>query len=157
MSRVLIIDDEPDIRAILKDLLTEAGYEAAELDSAVDAVNFLSKDSNFDLILCDITMPKLTGLEFLAQLKLRHGENPPVVMLTAHGEKEKILEALRLGAADYIEKPFNPATFIERVSKMSEVGRRKKEIADTFDGPIAKKNEKMIGLLRASNNQLAKK
>ncbi len=103
MASILIIDDERAIRNVLKEILTSEGYK---VDEAIDGEEGLKKFSatNFDLVLCDIKMPKLDGIEFLQQAG---AINPdvPIVMISGHGTIETAVDAVKKGAYDFISKP----------------------------------------------------
>jgi len=103
MSTILIIDDERSIRNVLKDILSNEGYKVEE---AADGEEGLKKFTsvNYDLVLCDIKMPKLDGLEFL-QKAYHHNSDVPVIMISGHGNIETAVEAVKKGAFDYISKP----------------------------------------------------
>ena len=103
MASILIIDDERAIRNVLKEILTSEGYK---VDEAIDGEEGLKKFSatSFDLVLCDIKMPKVDGLEFLQQA---NAVNPdvPIVMISGHGTIETAVDAVKKGAYDFISKP----------------------------------------------------
>ncbi len=103
MPRILIIDDEKAIRNTLRDILQ---YEKFEVDEAADGLEGLKKAEagNFDLILCDIKMPKMDGIEVLSKLQ-EMNPDLPVVMISGHGTIETAVEAIKKGAYDYIAKP----------------------------------------------------
>ena len=103
MPSILIIDDEKTIRNTLKEIL---GYEGYQVDEASDGEEGLRKFSqnNYDLVLCDIKMPKLDGLEFLEKAKAINHEIP-IVIISGHGNIETAVEAVKKGAFDYISKP----------------------------------------------------
>jgi two-component system nitrogen regulation response regulator NtrX len=103
MPKILIIDDEKSIRNTLKDILT---YEKFEVDEAADGAEGIKKaeSGNFDLILCDIKMPKMDGIEVLAKLQEVNADIP-VVMISGHGTIETAVEAIKKGAFDFISKP----------------------------------------------------
>ena len=117
MARVLIADDEPTFRALLADILEEAGHEAVEVADGAAALAALER-GGFDLVLSDQRMPRLDGLELLRRARALPS-SPPFVMLTAHGTIPDAVEAVRLGAADYLTKPLpSPAALtavVERV------------------------------------------
>ena len=105
MAKILIIDDERSIRNTLQEILE---YEKFEIDTAVDGIEGLEKIklSAYDVILCDIKMPKMDGLEVLENiLKIR--EDATVVMITGHGSIETAVEAIKKGAFDFIAKPLD--------------------------------------------------
>src|SRR5690606_23494509 len=103
MPTILIADDEPSIRRTLRDILEYEGYEVEEAVDGEDAFE-QAKSGTHDLVLLDIKMPKRDGLDVLQAL----GEaevGVPVIMISGHGTVETAVEATRLGAADFIEKP----------------------------------------------------
>ncbi len=103
MANILIIDDERAIRSVLKDILTNEGYK---IEEAVDGEDGLKKfvGGNFDLVLCDIKMPKIDGLEFLQKASEANVE-VPIIMISGHGNIETAVEAVKKGAFDFIPKP----------------------------------------------------
>ncbi|OIR05793.1 transcriptional regulatory protein ZraR [mine drainage metagenome] len=103
MAQILIIDDERAIRNVLKDILNNEGYKTEE---AADGEEGLKKFSstNYDLVICDIKMPKIDGLEFL-QKATEINPDVPVIMISGHGNIETAVEAVKKGAFDYISKP----------------------------------------------------
>jgi DNA-binding NtrC family response regulator len=105
MSRILIIDDEKSIRRALKEILE---YEKHEVEEAEDAQVGLQKiaDEVFDLVFCDIKMPKMDGIEFLEKCLAEHPELP-VVMISGHGNIETAVESIKKGAFDFIQKPLD--------------------------------------------------
>lgn len=105
MARILIVDDERYIRSTMKDILQNEKYV---VDTAVDPVDALEqiKVSPFDLIITDIVMPKMNGIEFLKQLK-SDGFESPVVIMSAHGDIQTAVECIKAGAFDFLEKPLD--------------------------------------------------
>lgn len=105
MSRILIIDDEKSIRRALKEILE---YEKHEVEEAEDALVALQKidDEVFDLLFCDIKMPKMDGTEFLEKCLDSHPELP-VVMISGHGNIDTAVECIKKGAFDFIQKPLD--------------------------------------------------
>jgi two-component system, NtrC family, nitrogen regulation response regulator NtrX len=103
MAHILIIDDEKSIRNVLKDILSNEGFK---VDEAADGEEGLKKFSSgtYDLVLCDIKMPKLDGLEFLDSIMATKTETP-VIMISGHGNIETAVDAVKKGAYDYISKP----------------------------------------------------
>jgi len=105
MSKILVIDDERSIRNTLKDILE---YEKYEVDLAEDGIKALEKvkTAEYDIILCDIKMPGMDGIEVLEKL----GEftpDTPVVMISGHGNIDTAVDSIKKGAFDYIEKPLD--------------------------------------------------
>lgn len=105
MSKILIIEDEAAIRRVLLRILSEenSNYKVSETEDGIQGIN-LVKNENFDLILCDIKMPKMDGIEVLTQIKKIKPEIP-VVMISGHGDLDTAVHSMRLGAFDYISKP----------------------------------------------------
>ena len=105
MSKILIIEDEEPIRRVLVRILTEedASFDVHEAVDGKDGLNKL-KNSNYDLVLCDIKMPKLDGIEVLGKVKFSN-KMLPFIMLTGHGNVSTAVEAMKLGAYDFILKP----------------------------------------------------
>ena len=103
--RVLVIDDHLQARESMADVLRRAGHQVETLASAIEALKILERES-FDVIVTDLQMPGMTGLEFIRHLHERpHGAQ--VLMVTAHASVASAVDAMRHGAFDYIEKPFN--------------------------------------------------
>src|SRR5262245_21419716 len=103
--RVLVVDDDAPLGAVLVSLLVQAGWSALHVLSATDAVDAIGGES-FDVVLTDLRMPGTDGLELLRELKHKTPEIP-VVMLTAHGTVARAVEAMKAGAADFLTKPFD--------------------------------------------------
>lgn len=106
MPKVLIIEDEASIRAVLKDILKDQKELKLEVDDAKDGAEGLSKLENdsFDLVFCDIKMPKMDGMEVLSQAKAK-GLSTIFVMISAHGSTELAVDAVKKGAYDFLQKP----------------------------------------------------
>ena len=104
-SRILVVDDEPSIRAVLKAHLSRDGYDVAIASDGAEAVSALTANP-FDLVISDLKMPGMSGLELLAWC-FREQPGLPVVLITAHGTVDTAVEALKLGAQDFITKPFD--------------------------------------------------
>ena len=110
MSSILIVDDERGIRALCSDVLGRAGYEVEAVDSAAGAVAAVAR-RRFDLILCDINLPDQDGVSLLPRLLAPRGdESPPpaVLLITAYPSIDTAVRGMKLGARDYIGKPFSP-------------------------------------------------
>ncbi|UXE67578.1 MAG: sigma-54-dependent Fis family transcriptional regulator [Chryseotalea sp. WA131a] len=106
MPKVLLIEDEASIRAVLKDILTDQKELALVIDEAKDGAEGLSKleSETYDLALCDIKMPKMDGMEVLKAAKER-GITTTFVMISAHGTTELAVDATKMGAYDFLQKP----------------------------------------------------
>ncbi len=103
MASILIIDDERAIRNVLKDILNNEGYATEEATDGEEGLKKF-KSANFDLVLCDIKMPKIDGIEFLQKAKEINAD-VPIIIISGHGNIETAVDAVKKGAFDYIAKP----------------------------------------------------
>lgn len=112
MKSVLIVDDSRTSRRVLKDILERAGYKVVgEAINGKEALDYYPK-VNPDIVTMDITMPEMDGIEALKFLKKMYPDCV-VVMVTAAGQKEKMMEAVKIGAAEFVAKPFVEETVLE--------------------------------------------
>ncbi|MBR5214835.1 MAG: sigma-54-dependent Fis family transcriptional regulator [Bacteroidales bacterium] len=102
MAKILVIDDEPAIRRILREILEHEKYNVDDAASAIEALP-LVKENEYDAILCDIKMPQMDGIEFLEEAK--QISDAPIIMISGHGTIDTAVEAIKKGAFDYISKP----------------------------------------------------
>ena len=105
MAKLLVVDDEKNIRLTLTTLFESAGHQVTTAEKAQEALAFLAREGNFDLVLSDYRMAEVNGLELLQQIK-RESPNLPVILMTAYATVENAVAALKSGATDYITKPF---------------------------------------------------
>lgn len=115
METILVVDDEKNYTLILKAVLEEEGFETLTANSGKDALSILS-DSDVDLVLTDMKMPHMDGIQLMEEIKQKDPDLP-VVMMTAHGTVEKAVEAMQKGAYNYILKPFDNKRLILYTSK----------------------------------------
>lgn len=117
MRTVLIVDDDKTLRQLVYQVLELLELDILEAGDAKEAIKVLdSRDGKVDLILLDVFMPEVDGIEFLKQLKANpEYDRIPIVMLTAAADKMKMLDAIRSGAKHYITKPFNSEDLLTRV------------------------------------------
>ena len=113
MARILIVDDEEKIRAVIREYARFNHYDTAEAADGMEAVNMCLKE-HFDLIIMDIMMPKLDG--FSACKEIRKEKSTPIIMLSARGEEYDKLFGFELGIDDYVTKPFSPKELMARVA-----------------------------------------
>jgi DNA-binding NtrC family response regulator len=113
-ARILVVDDEPDIRFLLKDILEDEGY-LVDVAEHARAANEIRRVSNPDLVLLDIWMPEVDGVTLLKQWKSSGEDHCPVVMMSGHGTVETAVEATRYGAIDFVEKPLSMAKLLSTV------------------------------------------
>ena len=126
-KRILIVDDEPNVRMVFRTALEAAGHEVAEASDGTRAISLACK-SPFDLILLDLKMPGTDGLETLKRLR-DLGDQTPVVIVTAHGGIAEAVAAVKLGAVDFLPKPVSPTSLREVVSTASANVRLGRTIA----------------------------
>ena len=142
-QRILIVDDEEDICMILSYSLQKAGYEVLVAHSAEEALaNYELRIKNYevDLILLDIMMGEMSGLEMANHLRLDNVQSdnlPPIIFLTALSDEDTVLQGFKLGADDYISKPFRIAEVLARVAavlRRTEASRREGDEAIRQEG-----------------------
>lgn len=136
---ILVVEDEYDIRELLKEFLTEAGYDVVTAEDGLEALEKF-KSFNYNLIILDIMLPKIDGY-VLCEI-IRKESNVPIIMLTALDSEENQLKGFDLNIDDYITKPFSMKVFLKRVEA---VLRREKKILDdtTISHEINYKNIKV--------------
>ena len=103
MKRILVVDDEENARIALSKILAREGYDVASAGNGYEALNYL-RGREVELIITDINMPEMNGMAFLRELNRSHPASN-VIMITAYGEVESYIEAMNLGAFEYINKP----------------------------------------------------
>lgn len=138
--KVLIVDDEEMIRAVLKEYVEFEGGEAMEAADGMEAVK-MCREYDFDVVLMDVMMPKLDG--FSAVKEIRKEKDVPVIMLSARVEEYDKLFGFEIGADDYVTKPFSPKEVMARVGAVLKRGRRaenKKIVSDGLTIDIAGRN-----------------
>ncbi len=111
--KILIADDEMRIRVLLNDFLTREGYKVYEAEDGKEALE-MAKEEDFDLIILDVMMPNMDGLE--ACVQIRKFSDAQIMMLTARSEDIDELSGFDMGADDYVTKPFNPITLVARIN-----------------------------------------
>jgi two-component system chemotaxis response regulator CheY len=117
VKRVLVIDDSSAVRQQIRNTLSGAGYEVLEAIDGVDGLDKLQKSTDIELALCDVNMPRMTGLEMVVEAK-RVGVTVPIIMLTTEGQPSMIRRARDAGARGWIVKPFKPELLIIAVNKI---------------------------------------
>ncbi len=159
-ARILVVDDEPDIRILLKDILEDEGYivDVAEHAKAADDIR---RERDPDLVLLDIWMPEVDGVTLLKQWKSSGEDGCPVVMMSGHGTVETAVEATRYGAIDFVEKPLSMAKLLSTVKSalssnaglMFQEGRRKHEEPIGNSRIVQGLKQRILGL-RESNQSV---
>lgn len=139
-ERILIVDDEKEIRDLIEIYLKGEGYNTIKAENGEEALNIL-KTEDVDLIVLDIMMPKLNGIE--ACLKIREEKEMPIIMLSAKTEDLDKILGLNTGADDYLTKPFNPLELIARIK--SQLRRYKRfNIKNEMQISVEKESENII-------------
>ncbi len=155
-AKILIVDDEVDIRGLLKEILSEEGYEVQVAANAAEARAARSALGP-DLVLLDIWMPDMDGISLLREWLVNDGHDCPVVMMSGHGTVETAVEATRLGAFDFVEKPLSLTKLLRTVERALDAGRRKRlstrALGAALAVPIGK--GKVIQTLREQVQQAA--
>lgn len=116
MKRILVVDDEENARLALSRILTREGYDVTSAENGFEALNYL-REKDVELIITDINMPVMNGITFLRELNRTHPASN-VIMVTAYGEIESYLEAMNLGAFEYINKPVKIDELNKVISKI---------------------------------------
>ena len=125
MERILVVDDEDKIRAIIRKYGEFEGYEIAEAHDGMEAVEICRKE-DFDLIILDVMMPVLDG--FSTCREIRKFKEIPVIMLSARGEEYDKIHGFELGIDDYVVKPFSPRELMMRVKVVISRNNKKDSI-----------------------------
>lgn len=117
-KKVLIADDEEDVKAVLQMFLQSRGYDVITAYDGLDAIDQVNREKP-DLVLLDIMMPMIDGFEVCRKIKANPDTNPiPVVMLSAAGHAESVQKGLDVGAVDYLVKPFEPEQLLKLIQKI---------------------------------------
>jgi DNA-binding NtrC family response regulator len=133
--RILVVDDEADIRGLLSEILAEEGYEVEVAADAASARRAVAREEP-DLVLLDIWMPDMDGISLLREWNEKHTLRCPVVMLSGHGTVETAVEATRLGAFDFVEKPLSIAKLLRTAERALEAGKRRRQAQRTLIPPL---------------------
>ncbi len=134
MAHILVVDDEINIRKVVREYAEVEGYEVTEAENGMEAVNFCH-DNDYDLIIMDVMMPRLDG--YSACKEIHKTKNIPVIMLSARGEEYDKLFGFEIGVDDYVVKPFSPKELMARVKVVLKRNTHKEEAVPdkfTFEG-----------------------
>lgn len=116
--KILIVDDEQDVVVVLEEFLQMEGYEVYSTTSSIEALKMI-KEQKYHIVLSDIKMPKMDGIEFLIQVK-QYDALTQVIMMTGYSTMDKTMRCLEAGANDYILKPFENLAQLAEIIKLSE-------------------------------------
>lgn len=117
MAKILIVDDDPHIRELIRIILAKEGLSIVEAEDGEVAMTLLEQDK-MDLIILDIMMPNMDGWTFCREVRTNYTDTMPILMLTAKGETTQKVKGFDLGADDYLVKPFAPAELLARVKAL---------------------------------------
>ncbi len=137
-STILIVDDDHHLRLSLSLILQKEAYRVEAAVNAEEALGFL-RGNEYDLMILDLNLPGMSGIELLLEVH-KQFPNMPVLILTAHADLESAIQAVRLGARDYLIKPVEPVVIVTRVAEVlaeSEQPARKKEIVGQIQALLA--------------------
>jgi two-component system NtrC family response regulator len=151
METILIVDDEKNYPPILSAVLEEEGYETLTANNGLAALEII-KNSDIDLVLTDMKMPLIDGIELLERIKLTDPDIP-VIMMTAHGTVEKAVEAMQKGAYNYISKPFDNkqlVIYVKKAASLSSVVKENRRLRDVVKSQYNFGN--IIGKSKAMQN-----
>ena len=151
METILIVDDEKNYPPILSAVLEEEGYETLTANNGLAALEII-KNSDIDLVLTDMKMPLIDGIELLERIKLTDPDLP-VIMMTAHGTVEKAVEAMQKGAYNYILKPFDNdrlVIYVKKAVAMYRIIKENKRLRDAVESQYSFGN--IIGKSRSMKN-----
>ena len=155
-ARILVVDDEADIRDLVQEILSEEGYTVDVAANAAEARAACARQAP-DLVLLDIWMPDADGISLLREWQQTQSLTAPVVMMSGHGTVETAVEATRLGAVDYVEKPLSLAKLLRTVTSALEEGGRRRQSARGLLSPLLAPvgRSRLMRELREQARQLA--
>jgi two-component system, chemotaxis family, chemotaxis protein CheY len=119
VKKILVVDDSETVRAQVRHALAVTGYEIIEAADGVEGVAKVRSIGDLAMALCDVNMPRMNGLEMVAEVR-RGGSSIPIVMLTSEAQPSMIQSARQLGARGWIVKPFKPELLVAAVTKVVE-------------------------------------
>lgn len=163
MARILIVDDERYIRSTIKDIFENEKYVAETAADPVEALELI-KSSTFDLVLSDIVMPRMTGIEFIDELQAMQFE-APVIIMSAHGDIQTAVECIKKGAYDFLEKPIDlnrlllsVRNALSNVSLVKETKTLKKKIQKNYEligvSASIQKVRRMVEMLAGTDSRV---
>lgn len=152
-NNLLVVDDDPYVLESISSLLKEFGFHVSTCQNALDALEKVKK-VRFDVVLTDVKMPSVTGIELLQQI---HAFNPqiPVILLTAFAELDVAVDAIKRGAFDFITKPYNPEYLIHSVEKAAKYTRliqMERNYKDMLEDTVRKRTQELADALQMVKN-----
>jgi len=154
-TRILVVDDEKRIRDVCSEMLTKDGFETAVAETGYVGLKMIDQE-HFDIMLLDLMMPGLSGMELLTHVKAHHTDTL-VIVITGYATLEHAIEAMKKGAFDFIAKPFSPedlrmvvAKAIDYIRSLQDIANEKSRmrvlINDLAGGVLATDNQKKVAL-----------
>ncbi len=125
LAKLLLVDDEERFRETLAKRLRETGYEVSDAGSGMEALDMLA-GQKFDIVIMDIQMPGLSGIETLSEIRAKH-IGVEVIMLTGHGDVSSAVEGMRLGAYDYLMKPYEYEYLVVKIQEAYKIKKDRDE------------------------------
>ncbi len=132
--RILVVDDDKNLRDVIKEVLEMNNYEVTLAENGLEALK-LFEENNFDIILTDLKMDKMDGIEFVKNLKSKYNDIPPIILMTGYGSVDSAIEAFKIGIKDYILKPFKFSTLdsvIQKVLKQHQIERENLQLKEVI-------------------------
>lgn len=137
-QKILVVDDENKLRRLVKDFLVKSNFLVFEAANGKDAIDIFEQEGDIDLIILDVMMPNMDGWQVCSEIRLT--SKVPIIMLTAKGEEHDELQGFRLGADEYMTKPFSPKILVARVDAiLRRVKQRSSEGKLEYEGIIIDK------------------
>ncbi|MDF2569057.1 MAG: two component, sigma54 specific, Fis family transcriptional regulator [Sporomusa sp.] len=146
LVRILLVEDDKDFGETFALILKRKGYEVVLVPSALHALRILEED-RFDIVVSDVVMPQMNGLNFVKELKARYGESIPIIMLSGYGNVKEAVEAMKLGAYSYFLKPANQDEICLTIDKAVEFVELKNE-----NMYLREEIQELKGIMLHSNN-----
>lgn len=145
--KILIVDDEKDLLDLLAEDIESLGFYTVKANNGLEAFEILKKNkadkhSPFDTILSDINMPKMDGLTLLGNVRNEIG-SVPFIFLSGYADKEKAIQALRLGAIDLLDKPYNRNQLLDTIKKAANLGKELRHLEDEVQEALIKASVKI--------------
>lgn len=119
MKKIIIVDDSVTVRQQLELVLTQAGYQVVEAEDGLEGLEKIRHHRDAALVLCDINMPRMSGLDMIAEVSALVYAPPPIIMLTTEGQAESIARARRAGVKAWLVKPFKPDQLLATIRKIA--------------------------------------
>jgi putative nucleotidyltransferase with HDIG domain len=147
-ERILIVDDDEAIRNLFKETLEELGYRCESVENGLECLQKVYEGNSYDIVLLDVHMPRLNGIETLRKLKI-HSPDISIIIVSASREIENVRVALKEGAYDYIFKPFNVQeieTVIRRAVERAKLIKENRDYQQNLEKKVVEQTKELVGL-----------